>query len=132
MNHVYKLIMSFSIVIVLAFVYLRWSLDWTLQRWGEKWQIRAWATRLFFRSCCCWSPFSVSVTTPVFNSLIRTQEYEADMYGLNTNRQPGRLCPGGDPSWRIPQDESRSHRGMDLFRSPQRTQSHLRRDALEG
>jgi len=40
MNHVYKLIMSFSIVIVLAFVYLRWSLDWTLQRWGEKWQIR--------------------------------------------------------------------------------------------
>jgi hypothetical protein len=25
---------------VLAFAYLRWGLDWTLQRWGEKWQIR--------------------------------------------------------------------------------------------
>ncbi|MFY9676228.1 MAG: M48 family metalloprotease, partial [Terriglobales bacterium] len=28
------------------------------------------------------------VITPVMNSYIRTQEYEADMYGLNTSRQP--------------------------------------------
>jgi len=28
------------------------------------------------------------VTTPVMNTVTRTQEYEADMYGLNTSRQP--------------------------------------------
>ncbi len=28
------------------------------------------------------------VATPVMNTFIRTQEYEADMYGLNTSRQP--------------------------------------------
>ena len=26
--------------------------------------------------------------TPVFNTLTRTQEYEADIFGLNTSRQP--------------------------------------------
>jgi STE24 endopeptidase len=26
--------------------------------------------------------------TPIMNTSIRTQEYEADMYGLNTSRQP--------------------------------------------
>src|SRR5260370_21632728 len=40
MNHVYKGIMFFLIVTVLAFACLHWALDWTLQRWGEKWQIR--------------------------------------------------------------------------------------------
>lgn len=28
------------------------------------------------------------VTTPVFNTFIRMQEYEADIYGLNASRQP--------------------------------------------
>jgi STE24 endopeptidase len=28
------------------------------------------------------------VSTPVLNTLIRTQEYEADIFGLNTSRQP--------------------------------------------
>jgi STE24 endopeptidase len=88
MNHVYKLIMSFSIVIVLAFVYLRWSLDWTLQRWGEKWQIRGVGDTAVLPLVLLLVAIFGFVTTPVFNSLIRTQEYEADMYGLNTNRQP--------------------------------------------
>src|SRR6202163_1699036 len=40
LNHVYNGIMFFLIVTLLAFAYLRWALDWTLQRWGDKWQIR--------------------------------------------------------------------------------------------
>src|SRR6202166_4152110 len=34
MNHIYKGIMFFLIVTVLAFGCLHWALDWTLQRWG--------------------------------------------------------------------------------------------------
>jgi STE24 endopeptidase len=29
-----------------------------------------------------------SVLTPILNTYTRTQEYEADMYGLNVSRQP--------------------------------------------
>ena len=94
MNHVYKLIMSFSIVIVLAFVYLRWSLDWTLQRWGEKWQIRGVGDTAVLPLVLLLVAIFGFVTTPVFNTLIRTQEHEADMYGLNTSRQPDGFAQG--------------------------------------
>jgi STE24 endopeptidase len=94
MNHVYKLIMSFSIVIVLAFVYLRWSLDWTLQRWGEKWQILGVGDTAVLPLVLLLVAIFGFVTTPVFNTLIRTQEHEADMYGLNTSRQPDGFAQG--------------------------------------
>jgi STE24 endopeptidase len=40
LNHVPKDIFFFGVVIVVLFVSLRWSLDWSLKKWGEKWQIR--------------------------------------------------------------------------------------------
>ncbi len=88
LNHIYKAIMFFSIVIVLAFVYLRWGLDWAIQRWGEKWQIRGVGdTAVLPLVVLLVSIFSFAFT-PINNTFIRTQEYEADMYGLNTSRQP--------------------------------------------
>lgn len=88
MNHIYKGIMFFSIVVVLAFVYLRWGLDWALQRWGERWQIRGVGdTAVVPLVVLLVSVFGFAIT-PIMNTSIRTQEYEADMYGLNTSRQP--------------------------------------------
>ena len=88
LNHVYKFIMFFLIVTVLAFAYLRWSLDWTLQRWGEKWQIRGIGDTAVLPLVMLLVSILGFVLTPVMNTFIRTQEYEADMYGLNTSRQP--------------------------------------------
>jgi Zn-dependent protease with chaperone function len=88
MNHVYKFIMFFLILTVLAFAYLRWGLDWTLQRWGERWQIRGVGDTAVLPLVVLLVSILGFVVTPVWNSFIRTQEYEADMYGLNTGRQP--------------------------------------------
>ncbi len=88
MNHVYKFIMFFLILTVLAFAYLRWGLDWTLQRWGERWQIRGVGDTAVLPLVVLLVSFFGFVGTPVWNTFIRTQEYEADMYGLNTSRQP--------------------------------------------
>ena len=88
MNHVYKGIMFFLIVTVLAFACLRWALDWTLQRWGEKWQIRGVGDTAVLPLVVLLVSIFGFVTTPVMNTFTRTQEYEADMYGLNTSRQP--------------------------------------------
>ena len=88
MNHIYKSIMFLSIVTVLAFVYLHWGLNWALQRWGEKWQIRSVGdTAVLPLVVLLFSIFGF-VITPIMNTSTRTQEYEADMYGLNTSRQP--------------------------------------------
>jgi STE24 endopeptidase len=94
MNHVYKGIMFFLIVTVLAFAGLRWSLDWTLQRWGEKWQIRGVGDTAVLPLVVLLVSIFSFVITPVTNTFTRTQEYEADMYGLNTSRQPDGAAQG--------------------------------------
>ena len=88
MHHIYNGIMFLSIMIVLAFVYLRWALDWALQRWGEKWQIRGVGDTAVLPLVVLLAAIFGFVVTPVMNTFTRTQEYEADMYGLNTSRQP--------------------------------------------
>jgi len=88
MNHIYKSLLFISVVIVLAFVYLRWALDWTLQRWGEKWQIHGVGDTAVLPLVILLVSIFGFVITPIMNSQTRTQEYEADMYGLNTSRQP--------------------------------------------
>jgi len=94
MNHVYKGIMFFLIVTVLAFACLRWALDWTLQRWGEKWQIRGVGDTAVLPLVVLLVSIFSFVITPVTNTFTRTQEYEADMYGLNTSRQPDGAAQG--------------------------------------
>jgi STE24 endopeptidase len=88
LNHIYKGIMFSLIVTVLAFACLRWALEWTLQRWGEKWQIRGVGDTAVLPLVVLLVSIFGFVTTPVMNTFTRTLEYEADMYGLNTSRQP--------------------------------------------
>jgi STE24 endopeptidase len=88
LNHIYKGLTFGLIVIVIAFAYLRWSLDWTLKRWGEKWQIRGIGDTAVLPLVLLLASVFGFVLTPIMNTYTRTQEYEADMYGLNTSRQP--------------------------------------------
>jgi STE24 endopeptidase len=88
MNHIYKIIMLNLIVIVLLFAYLHYGLRWTLQRWGEKWQIRGVGDTAVVPLVVLLALVFTFVITPVMNTFDRTLEYEADMYGLNTSRQP--------------------------------------------
>ena len=88
LNHIYKGIMFYLIVTVAAFGCLYWGLDWALQRWGEKWQIRGVGdTAVLPLAILLISVFGF-VFTPIDNTFTRTQEHEADMYGLNASRQP--------------------------------------------
>jgi Zn-dependent protease with chaperone function len=88
LNHVYKGNVFLSILTVLAFAYLRWALGCTLHRWGEKWQIRSGDDTAVLPLVALLASVFIFVITPISNTFIRSQEYEADMYGLNTSRQP--------------------------------------------
>jgi STE24 endopeptidase len=94
MNHIYKGIMFYSIVIVLAFAYVYWGLTWALQRWGEKWQIRGVGDTAVLPLAVLVFAIAGFVFTPFDNTFTRIQEYEADMYGLNTSRQPDGAAQG--------------------------------------
>jgi STE24 endopeptidase len=88
LHHVQKgLILSF-VIIVAAFAFLRWSLDWSLARWGERWQIRGITDTAVLPLVFLLVSIFIFVLTPISNTASRTDEGEADMYGLNASRQP--------------------------------------------
>src|SRR5205085_2861422 len=88
LNHIYKGLFFFLVLIVTWFAALFYSLQWALQRWGERWQIRGVGDTAVLPLVILLSSLFFFVLTPVLNTEIRTQEIEADMYGLNASRQP--------------------------------------------
>lgn len=88
LNHEYKMMAFLTIILAAFFAFLRWGLAWSLARWGGRWGIRdvcdpAVVPLVFLIGLAFF--FAI---TPVTNTLTRTQEYEADIFGLNTARQP--------------------------------------------
>ena len=88
LNHIYKGLTFGLIVVVVFWMYLWGTLGGALKRWGEKWQIRGITDTAIVPLVILLGSIFGFVITPVMNSYTRTQEYEADMYGLNTSRQP--------------------------------------------
>jgi STE24 endopeptidase len=88
LNHIPKSILFFFVVIVASFAYLRWALDWTLARWGSRWGIRGIGDPAVLPLVMLLTGILFFVLTPILNTEIRSQEKEADMFGLNASRQP--------------------------------------------
>ena len=88
LNHAYKGLVMFGVVIVIGFAFLNWGINYGPARWGEQWGVRGitdvavlpWAVIVF-------SAY-MFVMTPVNNTISRNMEFEADMYGLNAAQQP--------------------------------------------
>jgi STE24 endopeptidase len=88
LNHIPKSIMFFTIVVVLSFVYLFFGLRWALARWGDRWGIHDLGDPALLPLVLLLAGVLFFVLTPVLNTETRTQEKEADMFGLNASRQP--------------------------------------------
>jgi len=88
LNHIPKDLLFFSVVVVVSFALLRWSLGWCLQRWGERWQIRGIGDTAVLPLVILLVSIIGFVATPLLNTHTRTTEHEADMYGLNASRLP--------------------------------------------
>jgi STE24 endopeptidase len=88
MNHIYKSLTFFLIVVLIFWMYLWGTIGWALKHWGERWQIRGITDTAIVPLVILLGSIFFFVMTPINNSYTRTQEYEADMYGLNTSRQP--------------------------------------------
>lgn len=88
LDHIYNGTLFISVVIVVFFAFLRWSLEWSRQRWGEKWGIRGIGDTAVIPLVVLLGSIFFFILTPVLNTYTRTQEHEADMFGLNASRQP--------------------------------------------
>jgi STE24 endopeptidase len=88
LNHQYWGTLFFSVLFVIFFAGLNWSLNWSLGRWGEKWQIHGVGDLAVLPLAALLGSIFFFVLTPLQNTVARTIEHEADMYGLNASRQP--------------------------------------------
>ncbi len=88
LNHAYKGLLVFLIVLAVFFAGMRRALEWSLGRWGARWEIRGVSDPAVLPLAVLIISIFSFLYTPIGNTVTRTMEYEADMYGLNAVRQP--------------------------------------------
>jgi len=88
LKHVYELLLGFTILIVAGFFFLRWSVEWALRRRGERWGLRGLGDVAAWPLLAAILAVFFFAVTPVTNTLVRANEVEADIFGLNAAREP--------------------------------------------
>ena len=88
LHHLPKGIVFFGIVIVVGFAFLRASFDAALRRYGGRWGVRGAGDVAGLPLFAILVASYLFVLTPVTNSIIRVQEAEADLFGLNASQEP--------------------------------------------
>jgi STE24 endopeptidase len=88
MNHIYKGLCEMAILTFAGFVFSKWALDGLLRRHGSAWGLRGAADVASFPLFIAVFSTFMFLTTPISNTMVRTQEIEADRFGLNLAREP--------------------------------------------
>jgi len=88
MHHIANSVMFGAITAFTFFWLLRGCLTVSLARWGARWQIRGIGDAAVIPLAAFVLLTSNFFFTPFANTYTRTQEYEADIFGLNSARQP--------------------------------------------
>ena len=88
LNHAYKGLVMFGVLVVIGFAFLNWFITFALARWGESWGVRGITDVAALPLATVGLSLFFFLLTPLSNTISRTMEFEADMYGLNSARQP--------------------------------------------
>lgn len=88
LNHGYKGLVMNGVVAVIGFAFLNWGINFCLAHWGKKWDVRGVTDIAVLPLAAILLSLYFFVITPVTNTITRTMEFEADMYGLNAAQQP--------------------------------------------
>jgi STE24 endopeptidase len=88
LNHIYEMLIYFAVILLGGFAFLRWSFDWVLNRWGARWGVRGITDVAGLPLLVALLSVYMFAMTPVLNTIIRTNEAESDIFGLNAAREP--------------------------------------------
>jgi len=128
LNHMYEMVIYLAIILVLGFVFIRWSFDRVRQRWGMKWSVSGIGDLAGMPLLSALFALFFLAMTPVMNNIIRSNEAEADLFALHAAREPDgfaevalklgeyrKLEPGPIEEWLMfdhPSGRSRIHMAM--------------------
>lgn len=88
LNHVYEMVVEIGLLIVLGAAFVAWAFGWAQKRWGAGWGIRGVDDPAGLPLLAALLSAFFFLATPVLNTIIRSNEAEADLFGLNAARQP--------------------------------------------
>ena len=88
LHHTFKAMLFFSVLIVMGFSFLRWGFDQVMAWKGAKWGIRGIGDTAGLPLVALLFSAFFFILTPVTNTYIRTEEAEADLFGINASGQP--------------------------------------------
>jgi STE24 endopeptidase len=87
LNHIYKALTQLAILTVIGFALLKIVFERLRTRF-PKWDVRGMDDVAGLPLAALLISVYLFVLTPVLNTLVRVQEYEADLYALNAAAQP--------------------------------------------
>jgi STE24 endopeptidase len=88
LNHVYKGVLALGVLIVIGFAFISWAFGRVTLKFGERWGFRDVADVAGLPLLVALFSVYVFALTPLFNTITRSMEAEADAFGLNAARQP--------------------------------------------
>jgi STE24 endopeptidase len=88
LNHAYKGILALGVLIVIGFAFTSWAFGRITSKFGAQWGIRDVADVAGLPLLVALFSVYTFALTPVFNTVTRSMEAEADAFGLNAARQP--------------------------------------------
>jgi STE24 endopeptidase len=88
LGHIWRLVLAFAAMIFLVMLILWWATRRILARWGAKWGVESVADPAVVPLFGLIFTIFMLVTQPLFNTIVRTQEAEADAFGLDAAREP--------------------------------------------
>jgi STE24 endopeptidase len=88
LGHVWRLILEFALIFLVAFLLLWWLTPRLLARFGGRWGVQDVADPAVVPLLSAIAAVYVLAMTPVLNTIVRTSESEADAFGLEAAREP--------------------------------------------
>ena len=88
LNHIYKTLVIFGLILVIALAFVRWIFPKALARWGAGWGVRDVGDVAGFPLFIALFSAYMFLMTPFINTTIRTQEAEADLFAVNATGEP--------------------------------------------
>ena len=80
--------LALGVVVVIGFAFMSWGFNRVTLKFGERWGFRDAGDVAGLPLLVALFSVYVFVLTPVFNTITRSMEAEADAFGLNAARQP--------------------------------------------
>jgi len=88
MNHIWKGLSELALLLFAGFAFAKWAMDALLRRFGHAWGLQGAEDVASFPLLMAVISTFFLLATPIQNTMVRTQEIEADRFGLNLAREP--------------------------------------------